>query len=112
MAAPIPVAKPERRPSAKVRLMVSTPMGPTGAAIEKPIMIPLRQSGVIVSGSIGRKVYGCYFVAHFRSNDLLARYNLCLDILQNKISAHFFLQCLYQNCNLCIFQYSLNILLV
>lgn len=41
IAAPIPVTNPEIRPSVNVRFMVSTPIGPTGAAIESPMMIPL-----------------------------------------------------------------------
>lgn len=40
-AAPRPVTNPEIRPSVKVRLMVSTPIGPTGAAMEKPMINPL-----------------------------------------------------------------------
>ena len=39
-AAPSPVASPAARPSARVRRMQSTPIGPTGAAIEKPMMMP------------------------------------------------------------------------
>jgi hypothetical protein len=41
VAAPKPETSPWSRPSASVRRMHSTPMGPTGAAMEKPIMSPL-----------------------------------------------------------------------
>jgi hypothetical protein len=34
---PVGIIEPEARPSANVRLMHNTPMGPIGAAIEKPI---------------------------------------------------------------------------
>ena len=40
VAAPRPEMKPDARPSANVRRMHSTPIGPTGAAIEKPMMNP------------------------------------------------------------------------
>src|SRR3712207_1946110 len=42
VAAPRPETKPEARPSASVRRMHSTPIGPTGAATAKPIMRPSR----------------------------------------------------------------------
>lgn len=41
VAAPIPVIKPEIRPSVNVRFIVNKPIGPTGAATEKPIIKPL-----------------------------------------------------------------------
>jgi hypothetical protein len=41
VAAPKPEISPWSRPSASVRRIHSTPIGPTGAAIEKPIMRPL-----------------------------------------------------------------------
>lgn len=40
IAAPIPVTNPEIRPSDNVRFIVSTPIGPTGAATEKPMSKP------------------------------------------------------------------------
>jgi len=43
VAAPSPEAKPMARPSARVRRMQSTPMGPTGAAMEKPMIRPRRK---------------------------------------------------------------------
>src|SRR3990172_7942710 len=54
VAAPRPETRPTARPSARVRLMQSTPIGPTGAAIEKPTMIPLRRNAAPI---------GCQFVA-------------------------------------------------
>ncbi|MDO9545201.1 MAG: hypothetical protein Q7J07_00430 [Pelolinea sp.] len=39
-AAPKPLAKPDLNPFCSVRRMHSTPIGPTGAAIEKPSTIP------------------------------------------------------------------------
>ena len=43
MAAPKPEINPCNRPSASVRRIQSTPIGPTGAAMEKPIMTPLNR---------------------------------------------------------------------
>jgi len=40
-AAPRPESMPEARPWVNVRLIHSAPIGPTGAAIEKPIASPL-----------------------------------------------------------------------
>src|SRR4030042_2781193 len=52
VAAPSPVTKPERRPSVKVRRIQSTPMGPTGAAMEKPMMRPRSKKLKGVNSSI------------------------------------------------------------
>ena len=41
VAAPKPDNKPTTLPDDKVRLMHSIPIGPTGAAIEKPMIRPL-----------------------------------------------------------------------
>jgi len=41
VAAPRPETRPEVRPSAKVRRMHNMPIGPTGAAIKKPMANPL-----------------------------------------------------------------------
>src|SRR5512133_850414 len=43
VAAPSPDIKPEARPSARVRRMHNTPIGPTGAAMEKPIRRPRKK---------------------------------------------------------------------
>ena len=48
IAAPRPVTNPEIRPSDKVRLMVSTPIGPTGAATENPMINPLIKNSVVM----------------------------------------------------------------
>src|SRR5579872_1519063 len=45
-AAPSPDAKPTIRPCASVRRMHSTPIGPTGAAIEKPRTSPFHRNGI------------------------------------------------------------------
>jgi len=44
LAAPIPDKKPASRPLARVRRMLSTLIGPTGAAMEKPISRPRRKT--------------------------------------------------------------------
>jgi hypothetical protein len=49
LAAPIPDKKPASRPSAKVRRMQRTPIGPTGAAMEKPIKSPRRKISIEVT---------------------------------------------------------------
>ncbi len=43
VTAPRPVTRPETRPSANVRRMHRTPIGPTGAAIERPMAMPLNK---------------------------------------------------------------------
>jgi len=45
VAAPIRERKPMSRPSASVRRMQSTPMGPTGAVMAKPSSQPLSKMG-------------------------------------------------------------------
>lgn len=40
LAAPNPETRPDQRPSANVRRMHNTPIGPTGAAMEKPMIRP------------------------------------------------------------------------
>lgn len=42
-AAPSPEKRPENRPNCKVLRMQSTPIGPTGAAMEKPSIIPFKK---------------------------------------------------------------------
>src|ERR1700676_2978128 len=49
VAAPMPVANPMRQPPVIVRRMQSSPIGPTGAAIEKPTARPSRPANRVAS---------------------------------------------------------------
>lgn len=44
LAAPNPLANPERRPRLNVRCMHKTPIGPRGIDARKPIVIPLNKN--------------------------------------------------------------------
>src|SRR5260221_7817311 len=50
-AAPRPDTSPAARPCASVRRMHSTPIGPTGAAIEKPISNPFSSKPAFIAPS-------------------------------------------------------------
>jgi hypothetical protein len=63
VAAPKPEIKPWSRPSARVRRMHRTPMGPTGAAMLKPMMAPLRRVSALTTISIPSVVWvGLVFI--------------------------------------------------
>ena len=61
VAAPNPEINPDKRPSAKVLRMQSTPIGPTGAAMEIPMSRPRRNVGIefVMTGWLRLVSYIC-----------------------------------------------------
>lgn len=61
VAAPSPVTNPDQRPLTSVRLMHKIPIGPTGAAIEKPIKILWRKIGIFILWEVGNDVVHMHY---------------------------------------------------